>query len=387
MNKIISEAIRAKIRKDRHDGISLRKIGIKYSIHASTVANICNNIVVEKVSVKEFNPSNPMVRSDALKFIQKKKKGFTTDQLAKVLESTIENTKKVIQYLSHHDCYNILQIGKDSWELVSELPEEKPLELTRLLGKEYSFGLVSDTHLCNKYERLDVLEAAYDEFSRRKIKDVFHAGNIIDGESKFNKYEIKKHGVHDQSQYVADKYPQRSGITTYFITGECHEGWWQKDSGIRIGYYIQKVCEDNGRNDIIHIGDVERDIVLKQKMGNTRIRIMHPGGGSAYALSYAGQKMVESFQGGEKPHVLILGHYHKFDMNYAREVTTILAGCCEDQTTFMRKKKLAAHVGFIVVTIGCRIDGTVGRCSMTWYPFYDRAYHQKLNSYVLKKEG
>jgi len=380
----ISETVKDKIREERTKGISLRKIGDKFNVHHSTVLTICKGIKVPTTSLKEFNPSAPMVRSDALKFIQKKKKkGFTTDQLAEKLDATLENARKVIQYLSHHDGYNILNQRQDHWSLVTELPLEKPLELSRLTGKEYAFGIVSDTHLNNKSERLDVLEAAYDEFARQGITDVFHAGNIIDGEFRFNKYEIKNWGIHNQAQYVADVYPQRSGITTHFITGTCHEGWYQDSSGLKVGWYIQKVCEDAGRTDMIHIGHIERDIVLKQKIGDTKIRIMHPGGGCAYAQSYPGQKMVESFQGGEKPHMLILGHYHKFNVNYAREITTIIAGCLQDQTGFMRKNKLAAHVGFIIARIGARIDGTIGRSSVSWYPFYDRKYHQKLNSYLI----
>ena len=383
----ISDSVKNKIREERKKGFSSRKIASKFGIHHSTVLTICSDIISPNTKdLKDFNPSNPMVRSDALKFVQKKKKnGFITDELAKKLDTTLENTKKVIQYLSHHDGYNILNQGQDHWQLVSQLPEQKPLELSRLTGKEYKFGLVSDTHLNNTSERLDVLEAAYDEFSRQKITDVLHAGNMIDGEFRFNKYEIKNWGVHNQAQYVADKYPQRSGITTRFITGTCHEGWYQDSCGIKVGWYIQKVCEDAGRKDMIHVGHIERDIIFKQPMGDTKIRLMHPGGGCAYAQSYPGQKMVESFQGGEKPDMLILGHYHKFNVNYAREITTIMAGCLQDQTGFMRKNKLAAHVGFIIVTLGARIDGTIGRCNTEFFPFYDRKYHQKLNSYTIEE--
>jgi hypothetical protein len=183
--------------------------------------------------------------------------------------------------------------------------------------------------------------------------------------------------------YFADHYPQRSGITTHFVTGTCHEGWYQDREGLKIGWYIQKVCEDRGRKDVVHIGHVAQDVMLQQKLDQTRIRIMHPGGGTPYALSYPSQKMVESFQGGDKPHVLIMGHYHKFDYNYQREVLCIMPGCTQDQSDFMRKNKLAAHVGFCKVTLGLRVDGTIGRSAVEFFPFYDRRYHQKLNEYEL----
>ena len=54
-------------------------------------------------------------------------------------------------------------------------------------GVQQLYGITSDNHLCSKYARLDVLNAAYDHFERRGITHVFNAGNMIDGEKSFNK--------------------------------------------------------------------------------------------------------------------------------------------------------------------------------------------------------
>ena len=43
------------------------------------------------------------------------------------------------------------------------------------------FGLVADTHLCCKEERLAELHCQYDLFEKEGITTVFHAGNPIDG--------------------------------------------------------------------------------------------------------------------------------------------------------------------------------------------------------------
>lgn len=324
---------------------------------------------------------SPLLRSDVLKQIRKKR-GASKQEISDTLNIPENLTKSVIEYLRHHDGYNIAKIG-GTYQIVSTISPQEPLRLEALMGKSYSFGVISDTHLCNKHSRLDVLEAAYDLFKKRKITQVLHAGNFIDGQFKYNMYELEAHGVHDQAQYVADNFPQRKGIKTYFITGDCHEGWYQSKEGLKIGWYIQNWCEECGRNDLIHIGHIEQDILLNRPEGDTRIRVIHPGGGCPYALSYPSQKMVESFQGGEKPQVLIMGHYHKFDVNYVREVLCLQPGCVQDQTPFMRKQKLAAHVGFCVMTIGARIDGTIGSANIEWFPFYDRMYHQKLNNFKL----
>ncbi len=108
---------------------------------------------------------------------------------------------------------------------------------------------------------------------------------------------------------------------------------------------------------------------------------MHPGGGAAYALSYSAQKIVESFQGGEKPSVLLYGHYHKFDWNYYREVHNIGTGCTVDQSIFMRKQKIQAHVGGLLVRLHQAPDGAINRVKVEWIPFYDRGYYSKPRSF------
>jgi predicted phosphodiesterase len=390
LTKEIISQVKALKEKDLTNYAIAKELGIGATsvsdiMHGNVVAyeDRQPKIVVEKPKkVEEFNPSNPFVRNDSINWIRKHRKGFTVEQLAKRLKCDEKGAVDVIRHLSQHDGYNLLRRGS-AWELCNELAPLEKLDLGKVLGEKWKFGIVSDTHLGSVCERLDVLEAAYDCFAKEGITTVFHAGNIIDGEFRFNKYELQPNcvGVHNQALYVADKYPQRKGITTHFITGDCHEGWYQGREGMNIGWYIQHVCEDNGRNDMIHIGHIERDVVVERPYGKCRIRIMHPGGGCAYALSYPSQKMVESFQGGDKPHMLIMGHYHKFDQTYPREVWSILAGCMQDQTSFMRKKRLGAHVGYIIAELGIRIDGTAGSTGVTFHPFYDRAYHRKLEEY------
>jgi len=240
------------------------------------------------------------------------------------------------------------------------------------------FGITTDNHLCNRHERLDVLNAAYDTFEREGITTVLNAGNMIDGEARFNKNELRVFGLDAQVDYFIDQFPQRKGMTTYYITGDDHEGWYSQRECINVGSFMQMKAEKAGRKDLRYIGHVEADVSLQCKKGSAVMRVMHPGGGSAYALSYAPQKIVESFQGGEKPQVLIIGHYHKWDYCYPREVHVISAGCTEDQTMFMRKKKIAAHVGFVIVRLKqSPSDGHITRLSVEWNPFYDRSYYRK----------
>jgi hypothetical protein len=238
------------------------------------------------------------------------------------------------------------------------------------------FGFVTDQHLCNKHARLDVLRASYEHFRAMGITTVYNAGNWIDGEARFNKGElVTAPGMDRQLDYLIEEYPLTPGITTHYVAGDDHEGWYQQREGVEIGKYLQMRAEEQGRNDLKYLGYAECDVALKHGTGSSIMRVVHPGGGSAYAISYKDQKRVESYQGGNKPHIELVGHYHKFNYGYPREVHCVQGGCMTDQSLFMRKKGLQAHVGFSVVKIRQDERGAVSGFSVDWHPFFDRAYY------------
>jgi hypothetical protein len=181
----------------------------------------------------------------------------------------------------------------------------------------------------------------------------------------------------NQIDYHIEVTPYKKKIKTYFITGDDHEGWYAQREAINIGQHIHDKAKRAGREDLIYLSNVEHDIELKSGSGFSVLRMMHPGGGSSYAYSYTSQKTVESFQGGEKPHILMSGHYHKWDWCQPRGVNVIQTGTCEDQTTFMRKKKLEAHVGGGIVWFKQDSRGAIERLRVEWIPFYDRSYYAR----------
>lgn len=264
------------------------------------------------------------------------------------------------------------------YELTDSMHLERGESVISSKAAERKFGVLGDNHLCNKHSRLDVLKAAYDHFEREGITDVFNTGNWIDGEARFNKTElIVAPGMDRQIDYMIQEYPQRKGITTHYIAGDDHEGWYQQREGVEIGRYLQMKAQDAGRDDLKYLGYGECDVRLAHGSGEAVMRVVHPGGGSSYAISYTDQKRVESYQGGEKPQIELAGHYHKYAVGYPREVHTVQTGCTCDQTMFMRKKRLQAHVGFLTVSLRQDSRGAVDRFSVEWFPFFDRGYYEK----------
>lgn len=242
----------------------------------------------------------------------------------------------------------------------------------------HRFGFTTDNHLCNKHSRLDVLNGAYAHFEREGIAIVYNAGNWIDGEARFNRTELlTAPGIDNQMDYLIDKWPVHKGIVTHFIAGDDHEGWYQQREGLQVGKYLQRRAEDQKRYDLKYLGYGEADVKLIYGSGSAVMRVVHPGGGSAYAISYTDQKRVESYQGGEKPQIELVGHYHKFNHGFPREVHTIQGGCTCDQTMFMRKKRIQAHVGYSIIKVKQNEQGIVTRVSVEWFPFFDRGFYEK----------
>lgn len=251
-----------------------------------------------------------------------------------------------------------------------------------------TFGLVADTHLCCKEERLGELHLLYDLFQEEGISRVFHAGNIVDGYiPKINGDSVFVTSIDGQCQYVIDNYPKRKGITTYYITGDDHEGWWMKE-GFNFGAYLSYLAKDAKRDDLVYIGHVEADVEIKAGKQSTVMKIQHPGGGSAYARSYTGQKQIEAFEGGEKPAILVQGHYHVSNYMNERNVYVVSMPGLEDQTVFARKKRLRMEVGGAIIQFKINPDdGSVTRFRLEFIRFFTRGYYKpylKSDARVLK---
>ena len=238
-------------------------------------------------------------------------------------------------------------------------------------------GLVSDTHLACREERLDALRSVYENFAEEGITDVYHAGNLVEGYiPRINGASVICSTSDDQIQYVIDNYPQLDGITTHFITGDDHEGWWIKE-GHNWGREMMLVAQSQGRNDLHYVGHVEGDVEFRNSGGSTVMKVQHPGGGSAYARSYKAQKQVEAFQGGEKPGILVQGHYHVSNFMHDRNVYVVNMPGFQDQTVFARKFKLRMEIGGAILEFKQNPhDGSITRCRIDWMMFFDRGYYK-----------
>ena len=82
-----------------------------------------------------------------------------------------------------------------------------------------------------------------------------------------------------------------------------------------------------------------------------KMELIHPDGGTAYALSYKPQKIIEAMDGGTKPAIAVIGHFHKMEHLYYRNVHTFQAGTLQSQTTFMRNRSISAGKGYWILDV------------------------------------
>jgi hypothetical protein len=265
--------------------------------------------------------------------------------------------------------------------------EDTRIDVSKFHGLDLKYGLTADNHLCSKYARMDVLEALFSIWEEQGVTKVLQAGNMIDGEARFNKFDLlTRPGLEAQAEYLVQEWPHRPGIITEFVCGDDHEGWYVQREGINIVKFLQSAALAAGRTDMVFKAYMEHTYDLLGNTGASTMCLQHAGGGSAYATSYTVQKIVESYQPNEKPNILLVGHFHKAEFGYPRSVLTVQAGCTQDQTPFLRKKRIEAMVGGWTLTFTVDNNGIVHGFTPQWHPFYDRDFYRRW-SYHWKPKG
>ena len=225
------------------------------------------------------------------------------------------------------------------------------------------FGIMGDTQFGSKYAQLSYLHEYYDLCAREGITDVYHTGDITDGLKMRvgHEYELYEISADEMRDDVIKNYPKYDGITTHFITGN-HDASIYKHVGYDIGQAIT-----NARPDLKYLG---RDCATINLTPNCTLELRHPWDGTAYALSYKMQKMIEAMEGDTKPNILAVGHYHKAEYLFYRNVHALQSGCFQGQTPFTRGKGISVHIGGWIVTVRVDENGHIQGFAPEFIPFY-----------------
>jgi len=230
--------------------------------------------------------------------------------------------------------------------------------------KHIRIGVVSDTHIGSKWNQMSFLHRLYDTFEELGIDTVLHCGDVSDGmysNRSDQAYELHSYGADAQVDYIVKNYPKKEGMTTHFITGN-HDYTFIRNTGYNIGPAIAL-----RRPDMKYLGMYNAKFWITP---NCDIEMNHAADGAAYALSYSMQKHIDAISGGEKPKILLNGHHHKYISMFYRNIHAIEVPCTEAQTPFMKGKRIAAHMGGLVLDIYVDETGTIERFHVEMIPLY-----------------
>ena len=242
------------------------------------------------------------------------------------------------------------------------MPGVAKVPIINFNGKRVRIGHITDTHIGSSYFNEKRLFQAFDEFKKEGVDFITHSGDVTEGMSNRagHIYELDQLGYAQQKEKAVDVLGQWTETDIYAIDGN-HDRWFIKGSGAKVVEDIDKELDN-----FHFIGHDEGDISLK---GKATLKLWHGEDGNSYALSYRLQKILESLSGGEKPNALIAGHVHKYVSIFERNVYAIGVGALQRQTPWMRGKRIAAHVGFVIADYWVNKDG-LSKVGHTWYPFY-----------------
>lgn len=229
-------------------------------------------------------------------------------------------------------------------------------------SKHAKIGVGSDIHMGSRFTDFGDMNDLFKRFKKEGVDAVYLAGDMTEGYNMRpgHSLEVNMHGADEQVKGVVEHVPN-IGKPIYFICGN-HDHSHFKSAGVDIGKMI-----DKDRKDMHYLGFNSAKVVLGD---NTVMELVHPGKGSAYAVSYNPQKMIESYSSEGKPNILVIGHYHKAEYLYYRAVHAIQAGCLQNQSDFMKLNNLSAHKCGWILDVWMKRNGHLDRIDMKMFPYY-----------------
>lgn len=259
-----------------------------------------------------------------LKYLVNKKK--TLPEICETLE------------LKDYEVIGLVELMKQDGELLDYVNGEivklrKPIENFGVYEvpdntHHLSLLMISDTHICNRADRIDILNYLYDKAENKGIKYVLHCGDVLDGiyvNRPQHIYELRCVGFDEHLDYVVNKYPHFSG-KTFFIGGN-HMDTYFKNGGSDMGKAISRE-----REDLVYLNPDTADL----KIGKVGIHMHHGGGGRSYSLSYKLQRYVETLPQDKKIDIVMQGHFHNAMYMYYMGKHCFQVGALEDDTPFSR---------------------------------------------------
>lgn len=276
----------------------------------------------------EFNNLKNKLRDDGYSLMYNRKTQMY--QMGGINQEEFSNNELLIRKFANETKLNESELEVMLNQLKN--PERKH-NTHRLSIADHEFDTIfsTDYHLGHNKYRGDAMTKMHDTAIKNDISTIFNSGDTIEGMSgrEGHVYELDYYGLEEQVDFAAEELQPfaDNGIEILSIEAtNSHTGWYNNkgNNGVNAGRILEERVKA-----YTFLGWDEQTVKLDSGL---KIGLRHPGGGTAYAISYKMQKYVESISGGQKPHLINQGHFHKINYMFYRNIHAFDAGCFEGKT-------------------------------------------------------
>lgn len=281
----------------------------------------------------------------------------TLGELSKKYKMSADDILSVIDILRKEDVKVVTtQFGNaDPLYYVNVLPDARnvyfisgPDEKRR----EMDFGAISDIHFASVFHLPKSFHEAMRRLEDKGVRRVYIAGDVIDGTHIYKGHEVNLASwtVDGETDIAAEALSKHPNLDFWAIAGN-HDYSFTQQNGIRPLAVLERKIP-NFRN----LGDFRADVVYH----GIKIRLLHGGGGRAYATSYPSQIYLRDYFRGLEPeeisnappHILLLGHFHTYYQGFDHGVLILQAGSFQDgDNEYCARRGLTGPTGALHVSL------------------------------------
>lgn len=224
-----------------------------------------------------------------------------------------------------------------------------------VVGERQRIAVISDTHLGSKYCLREQLKEFIHYAYSQGVREILHPGDVVDGCYRHGMWEVSHSGLDEQARDLYETLPQLPGLHYHAITGN-HDFTFTEQVGVDVGQYLSNYFEERGREDLHFHGNRGAFIKIRGAV----VHLWHPRSGVSYARSYAIQKHIEKYSSGEKPNILLCGHWHVFCYVEERAVHGIACPTFQGGgSAFSKSLGGAPAIGGLILSWDLTSDGTL----------------------------
>lgn len=249
--------------------------------------------------------------------------------------------------------------------------------ISPIIGERTRIAVISDTHFGSKYCMRGAIKDFIAYAYSKGCRVVLHVGDILDGDYRHGKFEMTHMGLSAQVRDLEKNLPTYEDLTYHAITGN-HDFTFTEESGVNVGEHIKSHFLSKGRHDFFCYGDRGAFIDI---MGAV-VHLWHPKQSPGYAVSYQLQKKIEAYAPGDKPQILLTGHWHRFGLIEERGVQAIACPTFQSGGSAFSKSLTsgAPAIGGLILEWDLTAEGTMRNFSLEKRSYFVRETKHRVES-------